>query len=310
MVAFGYGLENLKKDDEILLTIAEHASNTLPWFALCNQIGCKVNYIPLDETGRVTIENVTKAITPNTKLISIAQVTNVLGHEVPIKEICALAHQRNIIVCVDAAQSVPHFPVDVQDLDVDFLAFSAHKMCGPTGIGILYGKPSVLEKMTPTRFGGGSNIRYQPSGTYTLKSVPTRFETGTPHIEGVIGMGAAIEYLTSVGLENIYQHEQQLRQYAVSKMQEIENIEVYNPTASGAISFNVKNVFSQDTASLFNRYGIAVRSGQHCAKLLKSFLGLKTTVRASFYLYNTIEEIDQFIAVCKRGDEFLDAFFG
>ena len=310
LVAFGYGALHLQKDDEVLLTVAEHASNTLPWFEVCQQTGSVINYIDLDNEGRLTIENVKKAITDKTKIISIAQVTNVLGYDGPIKEICKLAHDRGIIVCVDGAQSVPHQSVDVKDLDVDFLAFSGHKMCGPTGLGVLYGKYDLLQETSPTRLGGGSNSRYNSCGSVKLKNAPTKFEAGTPNIEGVIGLGAAIEYLMEIGMDNIHEQELKLRAYAIKKMQELDNLEIYNPNGQGAIAFNIKGVFSQDAASLFNTYGIAVRAGQHCAKILDEFLNVSQTLRVSFYFYNTFDEIDQFIEVCKKGDDFLDAFFG
>lgn len=310
LVAFGYGMTHLNKDDEILLTVAEHASNTLPWFEVSEKTGSVVKYIDLDSEGRLTIDNVIKAITDKTKIISIAQVTNVLGFNNPIKEICKVAHEKGIIVCVDGAQSVPHQCVDVKDLDVDFMVFSGHKMCGPTGIGILYGKYDLLQETKPTRFGGGSNSRYKSCGLVKLKNAPTKFEAGTPNIEGVIGLGAAIEYLMAIGMDNIHEYELKLRNYAVEKLLKLDNIEVYNPNGEGAIAFNIKGVFSQDGASLFNTYGIAIRSGQHCAKILDEFLNVTQTLRASFYFYNTFEEIDKFIEICKKGDDFLDAFFG
>lgn len=310
LVAFGYGLTHLNEGDEILITLAEHASNTLPWFEVSKQTGSVVKYVDLDEDGRLTVENVIKAISDKTKIISIAQITNVLGFDSPIKEICKIAHEKGIIVCVDGAQSVPHQRVDVKDLDLDFMVFSGHKMCGPTGIGILYGKYDLLQDTTPTRFGGGSNSRYKSCGLVKLKNAPIKFEAGTPNIEGVIGLGAAIEYLMSIGMDNIHEYELQLRQYAIKKLLELDNIEVYNPNGQGAITFNIKGVFSQDGASLFNTYGIAVRSGQHCAKILDEFLKVSQTLRVSFYFYNTFEEIDKFIEVCKKGDDFLDAFFG
>ena len=310
LVAFGYGMTHLKAGDEILLTVAEHASNTLPWFEVCKKIGCVIKYIDLDDKGALTLENVSKAISDKTKIISIAQVTNVLGFDSPIKEICEVAHLNNIIVCVDGAQSVPHQKVDVKDLDVDFLVFSGHKMCGPTGIGILYGKYDLLQDMQPTRLGGGNNARYQSCGHVKLKNAPAKFEAGTPNIEGVIGLGVAIEYLMKIGMDNIAEYEGQLRKYALEKLSKLDNIKVYNPEGIGAIAFNIKGVFSQDGASLFNTHGIAIRSGQHCAKILDEFLNVSQTLRVSFYFYNTFEEIDEFIEVCKNGDDFLDAFFG
>lgn len=310
MIAYGYGRYHLQKDDEILLTVAEHASNILPWFEVAKETGAVVNYIPLDEKGRVVLDNVKKAIHDNTKIISIACVTNVLGFKVPVREICQYAHERGIIVVVDGAQSVPHMKTDVQDLDVDFLAFSGHKMCGPTGIGVLYGKYDLLCETHPMRLGGGSNSRFNSCGVVTLKKPPYKFEAGTPHIEGAIGLGSAVAYLLSIGMDNIESYEHELRNYCIEKMKELKNVEIYNQDSSGAIAFNIKGVFSQDAASLFNTYGIAVRAGQHCAKILDEFLGVTNTLRASFYFYNTKEEIDQLIEVCKKGDDFLDAFFG
>lgn len=310
IIAFGYGMTHLQEGDEILITLAEHASNTLPWFEVSEAKGSVVKYIDLDEEGKVTLDNVKKAVTDKTKIISLAQITNVIGYLAPIKEICQFAHERGIIVVVDGAQSVPHHPVDVKDLDVDFLVFSAHKMCGPTGVGVLYGKYDLLQETKPTRFGGGSNARYNSCGLIKLKNAPSKFETGTPNIEGVIGMGAAIEYLQKIGMNNISDYEAKLRAYAIKKMKELDNIEIYNENGIGAIAFNIKDVFSQDGASLFNTYGIAIRSGQHCAKILDEYLHVSQTLRASFYFYNTFEEIDAFIEVCKKGDEFLDAFFG
>lgn len=309
LIAYGYGKTHLQKGDEILLTVAEHASNTLPWFDVANEVGANVHYIDLDQNGALTLENVKKAISSQTKIISIAQVTNVLGFDAPIQEICEYAHQKGIIVVVDGAQSVPHQFTDVQATDIDFLAFSGHKMCGPTGVGVLYGKYELLCETKPTRLGGGSNSRYNSCGVVTLKNPPYKFEAGTPHIEGVIGLGAAIEYISDLGMENIHSYEQELRTYCISKMKELDNLEIYNENSNGAIAFNIKGVFSQDAASLFNTYGIAVRAGQHCAKILDEFLNVTNTLRVSFYFYNTKEEIDQFIEVCKKGDDFLDAFF-
>lgn len=310
MIAFGFGRVVLNKGDEVLLTVAEHASNTLPWFEVCKEKQAHVNYIPLDDQGRVTLENVKKTITNNTKIISLAHVTNVLGYEVPIKEICEYAHHLGIYVIVDGAQSTPHNKIDVQDLDCDFLAFSGHKMCGPTGIGVMYGKYDLLKITEPLRLGGGSNTRYNSCGVVSLKNPPYKFEAGTPHIEGVLGLKAAVQYLEKIGMDHIHNYEVELRQYCISKMKELDNIEIYNEDSTGAIAFNIKGVFSQDGASLFNTYGIAVRAGQHCAKILDEFLGVSQTLRVSFYFYNTKEEIDKFIEVCKKGDDFLDAFFG
>ncbi len=309
MVAYGYGLTHLKEDDEILLTLGEHASNTLPWFDVAKSTGAKIKYIEL-ENNQVTLENVKKAITDKTKIISLAILTNVLGYELPIHEIIEEAHKHNIIVVCDGAQSVPHIKTDVTNDDIDFLAFSGHKMLGPTGIGVLYGKHELLEELKPVRYGGGSNARYNSLGDLSLKEIPYRFEAGTPNIEGAVGLGAAVRYIESIGIENIHEHEKALRKYAIDKLKALDNVEIYNEDATGAITMNIKNVFSQDASSLFNTYGICVRAGDHCAKILKEYWDVNSTIRVSFYLYSTYEEIDQFIEVCKKGDDFLDAFFG
>ena len=311
IIAFGYALQHLKQGDEILISVEEHASNTLPWFEIVKETGAIIKYIPLDRNGRITLENVQKTISDKTKIISLAEISNVLGYQVPIKEITKLAHLYDIKVIVDGAQSVPHKKTDVIDSDVDFLVFSGHKMCGPTGVGVLYGKYHLLAETNPTRFGGGSNARYQQNGKVILKETPSKFEAGTMNIEGIIGLGAAIDYLSEIGMDTIYQHEVDLRSYCVKKMQELDNLTIYNADSEiGPISFNIKNVFSQDAASLFNSHGIAVRAGQHCAKILDNYLEVTTTIRASFYFYNTEAEIDKFIEVCKKGENFLDAFFG
>ncbi len=309
MVAYGYGLTHLKGEDHMLLNFGEHASNTLPWFDVCDQTGCKIDYIELDDQGKVTLENVKKAVKPNTRLVAIAQVTNVLGYEIDLKAIIEYLHSQDIVVVVDGAQSVPHNQVDVQELDADFLAFSAHKMCGPTGVGVLYGKMKFLEAMKPIRYGGGSNARYDKECHLKLKDIPTRFESGTPNIAGVIGFGAAIDYLNEIGFANIHEHEIKLRQYAIDKLKQIDKVIIYNPDSTGPIAFNIKDVFAQDVASLFNKEGIAVRNGNHCAKILDNFLGVNQTLRASLYFYNTYEDIDRFVEVCKKGDDFLEAFF-
>ena len=310
LIAFGYVYSHIQSGEEILISMAEHASNTLPWFEIAKVKNAVVKYIDLDEHGRITIENVKKAITPNTKYISLAMITNVLGYEAPIKEITSLAHEHGIIMIVDGAQSVPHQKTDVQDLDIDFLVFSGHKMCGPTGIGVMYGKYPLLQDANPIRFGGGSNARYNSCGVVTLKNAPAKFEVGTPNIEGAIGLGAAVDYLMSIGMNEIEAYEKQLRQYAIQQLSKLDNVEIYNKDSStGPISFNLKGVFSQDGASLLNSKGIAVRAGQHCAKILEEFLGVSQTLRVSLYFYNTFEEIDALVEACKKGDDFLDAFF-
>lgn len=300
-VIFGYFKNYLKKNDEVLITKSEHASNVLPWFELQEQIGIKVKYIPLDKHLEVTMENVQKSINPNTKVISIAHITNVAGDIRPLKEIISYAHQNGILVNVDGAQSIPHLKTDVVDLDIDFLSFSAHKMCGPTGVGVLYGKEQLLREMKPIIFGGGMNATFLSDGTREYDDIPTKFEAGTPNIAGVIGFGKIIEYLEQIGIENIQKKEYELKQYALEKLTEVPNVIVYNDhTESGIIAFNIKDIFAQDLAIYLNNYGICVRAGNHCSKILKDEIGIKNTCRASFYFYNTKEEIDKFIAVLKN----------
>ena len=310
LAILGFARTHLKEGDEVLISYAEHASNILPWFELAKEMNITVKYIDLTDEGRITVENVEKAITDKTKFISLAMVTNVLGYEVPIGEIAKLAHSKGIYVICDGAQSVPHMKTDVQALDVDFLGFSGHKMCGPTGIGVLYGKYDLLVETTPIRFGGGSNARFNSCGIVTLKNPPYKFEAGTPNIEGAIGLGAAVDYLNKIGMDEIHAYEQSLRKYAVEQLSQLDNVTIYNASSEGGpIAFNINDVFSQDGASLLNTHGIAVRAGQHCAKILDNFLNVTNTLRVSLYFYNTKEEIDVLVEACKKGDDFLDAFF-
>ncbi len=294
-VVFGFMKRKLKPGDEVLITKAEHASNVLPWLELEKEMGIIVKYIPLDN-HLVTIDNVINSITDRTKVISLAHVTNVLGDLRPIYDIGKICKNRGIYFVVDGAQSVPHRKVDVQELNIDFLAFSAHKMLGPTGVGVLYGKEELLEDLYPTSVGGGMNTSFDSTGVVEYKNLPSRLEAGTPNIAGVIGMGAAIDYLNKIGMDKIQAYEMELKQYLVSKLEDIDNIEVYNKDIPGGIvAFNIKDVFSQDTAVYLNYYHICVRAGNHCAKILKEDLNVKNTCRISFYLYNTKEEIDQLV---------------
>ncbi len=304
MIVFGFFKYYLKKGDEILLTKSEHSSNILPWFELGKDIGCVVKYIPLDNKGKVTLNNVKKMINEKTKVISLAHITNVVGDIRPLKEITELAHQHNILVVSDASQSIGHMKVDVTDLDIDFMAFSGHKMCGPTGIGVLYGKYEYLDKMRPMEFGGGMNASFDVDGTVEYKSLPHRLEAGTPNIAGVVGLGAAIDYLNRIGIDNITRIERELRKYALEKLSKIDNVIVYNThTDSGIIAFNLKGVFSQDTALYLDQHNICVRAGSHCAKMLKDEFNTKNTCRISFYFYNTEEEIDKLVEVLQDGKD-------
>ena len=300
-IIFGYFKYMLQENDEVLITKSEHASNVLPWFELKDEKKLKINYIPLTEEYKVTLENLKKVITDKTRVISIAHVTNVVGDIRPLKEIISYAHERNILVLVDGAQSVPHMPYDVIDLDIDFLAFSAHKMCGPTGVGVLYGKESLLNNMRPIIYGGGMNASFTSDGVRIYDDIPRLFEAGTPNIAGVIAFGAILKYLNEIKMDTIQKKEQELRNYAVRKLKEIPEIILYNESSeSGIITFNYENVFAQDLAIYLNKYHICVRAGNHCAKILKDELGIKNTCRVAFYFYNTFEEIDTFVEVLKN----------
>lgn len=310
LVAYGYAVKYLKSDDEILITQAEHASNVLPWFKVVEITGCKISYIPLTDDGRLTLDNVEKTITPKTKIIAVAHVSNVLGYIVDIKNIARIAHAHNAILICDGAQSVPHMKIDVQDLDCDFLAFSGHKMLGPTGIGVLYGKYHLLDMMDPLMSGGGMNAKFDMCGDVSYLNPPVRFEAGTINIEGIVGLAAAVRYLKKIGMENIQMHENEIRKYLIARLRDVANIKIYNENAEGGIvTFNIKGVFAQDEATYLNSRGIAIRSGQHCAKILIDFLGEVATCRASIYLYTTKEDCDALVDALKSGGDFLDAYF-
>lgn len=306
MIATGFFGNLLEQGDEILITKSEHASNVLPWFRLANELGVVIKYIPLDQNHYVTIDNVKKSITPKTKLIALAEITNVIGDERPIKDICKLAHQNNIFVVVDAAQSAPHLKIDVQDMDPDFLVFSGHKMCGPTGVGVLYGKKELLENLEPINLGGGMNESFDSPDAIYLKELPTRLEAGTPNIEGVIGLGAAIKYLESIGMDNIHEYEKSLRKYLVDKLMEIKHVDIIDVESdAGVVAFNIDGIFSQDVAVYLDKYNICVRAGNHCAKILKDEVGVRNTCRVSLYFYNTKEEVDHLVELLKDKDKIL-----
>ena len=249
MIVSGFFRNYLKKDDEVLITLSEHASNIIPWFILQKEIGIKVKYIPLNEQHEVTVENFKNSITDKTKVVSLAYVTNVIGDERPIKEISKIAHDNNIFVVVDAAQGAPHKKIDVQDDDIDFMAFSGHKMYGPTGIGVLYAKFDLLDKITPMNYGGGMNAMFTKDGYVELREIPTRLEGGTPNIEGVLGLGEAISYLENIGMDKINEYEKNLRKYLINELNKIDFIEVYNKNNdTNIVAFNIKGVFAQDAA--------------------------------------------------------------
>ena len=306
MIATGFFANLIEEGDEILITTSEHASNVLPWFRLENEYGCIVKYIPLDSNYHVTLDNVKKMVNTHTKVICLAQVTNVIGDVRPIKEICKFAHDNNIFVVVDGAQSIPHMKVDVQDLDCDFFAFSAHKMYGPTGLGVLYGKKQLLENLEPINLGGGMNESFDSPSEILLKDLPLRLEAGTPNIASVIAFGESINYLNKVGIEKIHEREIFLRNYLVEKLVKIPHIDIINIEAdSGIVTFNVEDVFSQDVSYYLNKYGICVRAGNHCAKILKNAINVNNTVRISLAFYNTESEIDFLIELLSDKNKIL-----
>ena len=300
-IVFGYFKNVLKSGDEVLLTKSEHASNLLPWFELADALNLRIKYIELDDNHEVTLDNVVKAISPKTKVISIAQISNVVGDIRPIKEITEYAHKNNIFVLVDGAQSAAHLKIDVCDLDIDFLAFSAHKMCGPTGVGVIYVKEDILNDINPIIFGGGMNADFSTDGTKIYKTMPDRLEAGTPNIAGVIGFGYVIKYLMNIGLDNIHSYELRLKKYALKRLKEIPQIKIYNENSqSGIITFNYDGIFPQDLAIYLDKYNICVRAGNHCAKILKDEINIKNTLRISLYFYNSEDEVDRLIEVLKN----------
>ncbi len=306
-IVFGYFKNILNKDDEVLITKSEHASNVLPWFVLEKMGKCTVKYIPLNENHEVTLKNVKSSITKNTKVISIAHVSNVIGDVRDIEGIGGVAKENNLYFVVDAAQSVSHINIDVVKSNVSFLAFSGHKMCGPTGVGVLYGKSEYLKDLVPLKYGGGMNESFESDKCYVLKSYPTNLEAGTPPIAEVIGLKEAINYVTSIGVDNIHKHELELKKYLISKIENMDNIIIYNKNSeSGIVTFNIKDVFAQDTSIYLNTYGIAIRAGNHCAKILKDEIDIKNTCRISFYIYNTFEEVNKLVDALKNSDKLYD----
>lgn len=307
LVVFGFMKYNLKKGDEVFLTKAEHASNILPWLELANEIGIKIKYIPLDKDHKLDYEQLVKMINPKTKVISIAHVTNTIADKRPVEKIGKLCKENNIYFVVDGAQSTPHFKVDVLKNNIDFLAFSAHKMLGPTGVGVLYGKYDLLNETRPINFGGGMNNIFESTGEVEYKSVPTRFEAGTPNIAGVIGFNRAIDYINSIGYDAIEQQEKELRKYLIDNLKTIDNVILYNENSdAGIVLFNLKDIFPQDTSVYLNTYHICIRAGNHCAKILKDELGIRNTCRISLYFYNTKEEIDVLINALKKSKNIFE----
>lgn len=293
MICNGYFKHTLMPEDEIIISNSEHASNILPWFNLSLSNKAVIRYCPLNDKLGISLEAVKKTITPKTKVIAFAHVTNVIGDIRPLKEIITYAHQLGIIVVVDAAQSIAHLKVDVQDLDCDFLAFSGHKMMGPTGIGVLYGKFELLNKIKPLILGGGMNESFDDENQVILKELPEKLEAGTQNISGVIGLGSAIDYIEGIGIDKIQNYEQDLNKYLISKLLIIPHIKLVNEhSETGIITFNVDGIFCQDVSIYLNKYRVCVRAGNHCAKILKKESGIANSVRISLAIYNTKEEID------------------
>ena len=303
--------EILEEGDEVLISIMEHHSNILPWQEACRKTGAKLVYAYLKDGG-LDLEDFREKLTDRTKFVSIAHASNVLGVINPVQEIAQLAHEKGAIVVVDGAQSVPHMKIDVQKLDADFFVFSGHKMAGPTGIGVLYGKEQYLNQMSPVEFGGEMiDFVYEQSATW--KELPWKFEAGTPNMAGAIGLAAAIDYLEAIGMDTIERHEQDLIAYVFPKLQAIEGLKIYGPQdlakRSGVISFNLGDLHPHDLATALDYEGVAVRAGHHCAQPLIQYLGVPATARASFYLYNTKEDCDKLVEALIKTKEFFNGTF-
>lgn len=312
LVAYSWGLNELEKNDEVLVSMLEHHSNIVPWEIVANLRGFKIKYANVHEDGTLDYEDFENKIGKKTKIVCLSQVSNVSGIVNDVKRIAKAAHDHGSLMLVDGAQSVPHMKVDVQDLDADFLAFSGHKMLGPTGIGALYGKKEMLKKMGPFQ-GGGEMIKDviynegKKNCAITFNEVPWKFEAGTPDICGAVGLMHAIKYLEDIGMDEIFNHEKALTEYAIKKMKEFSKVTIHGPSDSplkcGIIPFNIKGLSSHDIALYFDSYGIMVRSGYHCAQPLHQAFKLQSSARASFYIYNTNEEIDRFTEVLKEFEE-------
>lgn len=311
LVAHSFGNLVVERGDEILITEMEHHANLVPWQQLAKRKGATLKYIPLNADGTISIESVEASLSDKTKIVSMTHVSNVLGTINDIKAITEKVHAHGAYMVVDGAQSIPHMNVDVQDLGCDFFAFSGHKMCGPTGIGALYGKKSLLDKMEPIEF-GGDMIDFVGLQDSTWTELPTKFEAGTPLIAEAVGLAEAIKYLEAIGMDNILEYEHELTAYAYEQMSAIEGLEIYGPTAdkrAGLITFNLEGVHPHDLATALDSHGIAVRAGHHCAQPLMKWLGQSSTARASFYIYNTKEEIDQLVMSLKETKEFFSYEF-
>ena len=303
LIAYSYGLDNLKKDDEVVISIMEHHSNLVPWQKMTKQTGSKLNYMYINENYEITDEEIESKITDKTKIVGITHVSNVLGTINNVKKIIKYAHKKGAVVIVDASQSIPHMKIDVQDLDADFLVFSGHKMLAPLGIGVLYGKREILNKMTPFLM-GGDMIEYVYEQDTTFAPLPNKFEAGTQNVEGVIGLGAAIDYIENLGYDKIQEIEKEVLSYAREELSKLDFLDLYitpnENNHSSVISFNIKGIHPHDVASILDSEGVCVRSGNHCAQPLMRFLGIDSTCRASFYIYNTKEDVDKLVSALNK----------
>ena len=311
LLAYSYGLDNLKKGDDVVISIMEHHSNLVPWQFVTQKTGSELKYMYIDDEFELSKEEIESKITDNTKIVGITHVSNVLGTINNVKEIIKYAHKKGAIVIVDASQSIPHMKIDVQDLDADFLVFSGHKMFAPLGIGVLYGKRELLNKMNPFLM-GGDMIEYVHEQNTTFAPLPNKFEAGTQNVEGVVGLGAAIDYINSIGYDKIQEHDREIVEYAREKLLKLDYLDLYmTPNVenhSAVISFNIKGVHPHDVASILDSENVCVRSGNHCAQPLMRFLGIDSTCRASFYVYNTKDDIDRLVAGIEKAYKMFEKY--
>ena len=311
LIAYSYGLDNLKKDDEVVLSIMEHHSNLVPWQYVTKKTNSKLKFMYINKEYELSKEEIESKITDKTKVVGITHVSNVLGTINNVKEIIKYAHKKGAIVIVDASQSIPHMKIDVQDLDADFLVFSGHKMFAPLGIGVLYGKKELLNKMTPFLM-GGDMIEYVYEQNTTFAPLPNKFEAGTQNVEGVIGLGAAIDYIEKIGYKEIQNVEEAITKYAVNELSKLDFLELYitphSENHSSVISFNIKGVHPHDVASILDSNGVCVRSGNHCAQPLLRYLGMDSTCRASFSIYNTKEDVDNLVEALKKAYKMFEKY--
>ena len=303
LIAYSYGMDNLKKDDEVVISIMEHHSDLVPWQKVTKKTGSKLNYMYINDEFELTDEEIENKITDKTKIVGITHVSNVLGTINNVKKIIKYAHKKGAIVIVDASQSIPHMKIDVQDLDADFLVFSGHKMLAPLGIGVLYGKKEILNKMSPFLM-GGDMIEYVYEQDTTFAPLPNKFEAGTQNVEGVIGLGSAIDYIENLGYDKIQEIEKEVLSYAREELSKLDFLDLYitpnENNHSSVISFNIKGIHPHDVASILDSEGVCVRSGNHCAQPLMRFLGIDSTCRASFYIYNTKEDVDKLVSTLNK----------